>query len=114
VPDATDRPIGGAGPAIETVEGDAASVEGVGEFAGAGAEFEHGFGWTEERRKRAEKPAEVAHRAVGKAQIAAIVQGGRMIRRERIEDLGLQHAGHREPKVARRAEGVQCAAQFIA
>ncbi len=67
VPRAGGGPVGGAGPAVEAVEGDGATVESAAEFAGAGAEFEDELGGAEERREGAEKPTKVAHRTVGEA-----------------------------------------------
>jgi hypothetical protein len=41
------------------------------------------------------------------------VDGVGVMRRQGIEKFGLELTEHRESKVARRPEGVQCAAQFI-
>jgi hypothetical protein len=114
VPDAGGEPGDGAGAAVETVEVDFVRLEGDAEFAGAGAKFEHRLVGVQKRGEGAGEPAEVAHGPVDEAEIAAAVKGGGVIRRERVEELGLQHAGHRERKVARSAQGVQCARQFIA
>lgn len=92
-------PVRRAGPAVEAVEGDGALMEGAAEFAGAGAEFEDGLGGAKEERERAEKPAEVTHRAVGETQVAAVVQRGGVVGGERVEELGLQRAEHRERNV---------------
>ena len=114
MPRAVGGPIGGDGATVEGVGGEAASLEGAGEFAGAGAEFEDAFAGADERRERAGEPAEVAHGKVDQAKIATAAEGGGVVGRERVEELGLERAEHRERKVARRGRGVQCAAQFHA
>lgn len=86
----------GTGPEVDRVDGEAAGFEEGGEFAGAGAEFEDAIGGAEEFGKGFGDPAMVAHHAVGEAEIAAVVQRVGVIRRERVEQFGLNRALHEE------------------
>lgn len=110
-------PLAGGGPkrgrrtTVEAVDGQREALERTGELAGAGAEFEDGLGGADQRRKGASEPAEIAHRGVNEAQIAAAVPGGGVVGRERVEEFGLKLTDHRESNVARRAQAVQCASQ---
>jgi hypothetical protein len=96
VPDGAGRPGGRGGPEIERVDRDAAAEEARAEFAGAGAELEDAFAGMEERREGAGEPAMIAEDGVEEAEVAAVVPGDGMIRREGIENLGFDGALHGE------------------
>lgn len=94
VPAVGHGPRGRTRPAVEAVDGEPALRELEGEFAGPRAEFEEAFAGADELRERAGDPTVVAHDGVGEPEIAAVVERVRMLRRKRVEELGLDRAEH--------------------
>ncbi len=81
VPRLTGRPVVGLGPKIKAVQVKPGSRQCGGEFASAGTEFENGLIVSRQRRQGAQEPAVISHHPIGQPQIAAVVQGVRMVRR---------------------------------
>jgi hypothetical protein len=72
----------------------AAAGQFAGQFAEAGAEFEHAFACADEGRECAYEPAHVAHEGVDQAEVAAVVERVGMIVRKGIEQFGGEAAFH--------------------
>jgi len=64
------------------------------ELAGTGAHFEGDFTRAQQRWQRPGQPAVVAHELVNQPQVAPVVQGVRVIRRQGVENLGLKRTLH--------------------
>lgn len=94
MPDAVGGPRWRLGPEIEAIDGNPGAFEAGGEFTGASADFEYAFAGPNKSGQDPGKPAVIAHHAVDGAEVATVVQRVGMIRRERVEQLGLNRTRH--------------------
>ena len=112
MPRARGGPGGGTRPTVESIHGEAGTLQLQTEFTCASAQLQHLIPGADEGGQHAGKPAKVAHGRIGQTQVAAVVQCRRMVDGKSVEELGLKRAGHRETKVAGRRRGVQRAVKF--
>lgn len=112
VPGSFVRPRCRLRPEIKTVDVKAAPVKERGQFTGPCANLEHGLTSPNELGQYAHEPSIITHQSIRDAEVATVMQRVRMLRRQRIEQLGLDRTGHGRDEDARRKPDVHCTTRF--